>query len=88
MHIHITWETYKMQFYKKYFPTSMRNAKELESMKLQQGTMSIAEYTTKFEELCKFSSIYQRNPDEHWKCVKFKGGLREYILTCGIDGDP
>ena len=30
--------------------------------------------------MCKFSTIYQRNPDEVWKCVKFESGLREDIL--------
>ena len=38
------------------------------------------EYIAKFEELCKFSTIYQWNP-EVWKCVKFEGGLREDILV-------
>ena len=70
-----------MHFYEKYFPSSVRNAKELEFMSLRQGTMNVAEYTAKFEEQCKFSTIYQRNPDEQWKCVKFEGGLREEILA-------
>ena len=43
--------------------------------------MNVAEYTAKFEELCKFSTIYQGNRDERWKCVKFEGGLREEILA-------
>ena len=42
--------------------------------------MSIVEYMAKFKELCKFSMIYQRNPDENWKCVKFEEGLRKDIL--------
>ena len=33
-------------------------------MSLRQETMNIAEYTAKFEELSKFSMIYQRNLDE------------------------
>ena len=45
----------------------------------------MSEYIAKFEELCKFSTIYQHNPDEAWKCVKFEGGLREDILaTIGL----
>ena len=43
--------------------------------------MGVFEYAVKFEELCKFSTIYQRNPDEVWKCIKFEGGLREDILA-------
>ena len=72
---------YKEAFYQKYFPTSIQNAKELEFMQLRQGSRSVSEYIVKFEELCKFSTIYQRNPDEAWKCVKFEDGLREDILT-------
>ena len=32
---HITWEVFKEYFYKKYFPTSVKNTKELEFIKLQ-----------------------------------------------------
>ena len=71
---------FKDVFYQKYFPPLVRNAKELEFMQLRQGNSSISEYIAKFEELCKFFTIYQRNLDEAWKCVKFEGGLREDIL--------
>ena len=50
-------------------------------MHLRQGNSSISECIAKLEELCKFSTIYQRNPNKVWKCVKFEGGLREDILT-------
>ena len=61
---HITWDVFKMAFYEKYFLTSMRTAKELEFMRLQQGNMNVAEYIAKFEERSKFSTIYQQNPGE------------------------
>ena len=64
---HITWEVFKMHFYEKYFPASVRNVKELEFMSLYQGTMNVVEYIVKFDELCRFSTIYQRNPKEQWK---------------------
>ena len=51
-------------FYEKYFLMSVRNTKEMEFLRLYQGGMSIAKYTVKFEELCKFSMIYQQNPDD------------------------
>ena len=50
-------------------------------MQLCQGNSGVSEYIAKFEELCKFSTIYQRNRDEAWKCAKFEGGLREDILA-------
>ena len=43
--------------------------------------MSVSEYAAMFEELCKFSTIYQYNPDEVWKYIKFEGGLWEDILA-------
>ena len=78
---HISWEVFKNVFYQKYFPTLMQNAKELEFKQLCQEGRSVSEYITKFEELCKFSTIYQRNPDEMWKSIKFEGGLKEDILA-------
>ncbi|RYR78549.1 hypothetical protein Ahy_A01g003373 isoform A [Arachis hypogaea] len=63
----ISWATFKEAFYKKYFPLSVRESKEMEFLQLRQGRMSIAEYTEKFERLCKFSAMYKANPDEN-KC--------------------
>ena len=77
----IIWEMFKDAFYYKYFPAFVRNAKEVEFMRLQQGNMSVLEYIAKFEELFMFSTIYQRNLDKNWKCIKFEGGWREDILA-------
>ena len=77
----ITWDVFRNTFFQKYFPPSVRNAKELEFMQLRQGNSSILEYIAKFDELCKFSTIYQQNPDKVQKCAKFEGGLREDILA-------
>ncbi|XP_016206162.1 uncharacterized protein LOC107646493 [Arachis ipaensis] len=78
----IDWDTFKEEFYKKYFPRTVRDAKEMELMQLTQGNMSVAEYTRKFEDLCRFSKICQGNPDdfEEWKCLKYEGGLREELM--------
>ncbi|KAL4337721.1 hypothetical protein AHAS_Ahas12G0138500 [Arachis hypogaea] len=45
--------------------------------------MSVAEYTSKFEELCRFSRICQGAPEtyESWKCIKYQGGLKDDIMT-------
>ncbi|RYQ99821.1 hypothetical protein Ahy_B07g087834 isoform C [Arachis hypogaea] len=77
----ISWVTFKEAFYKKYFPLSVRESKEMEFLQLRQDRMSIAEYTEKFERLCKFSAMYKANPDEKWKCMKYQGGLRAEVLT-------
>ncbi|XP_057719479.1 uncharacterized protein LOC130933890 [Arachis stenosperma] len=79
----ISWELFRIEFYKKYFPNSVKNAKELELMKLKQGKMTIIEYTNKFEELCQFSRICQGTPEDfaEWKCIKYEGGLQSDILS-------
>ncbi|KAL4373218.1 hypothetical protein AHAS_Ahas05G0059800 [Arachis hypogaea] len=45
--------------------------------------MSVAEYTNKFEKLCRFSKICQGAPGDfmEWKCIKYKGGLWSDILS-------
>ncbi|XP_015959948.1 uncharacterized protein LOC107483847 [Arachis duranensis] len=79
----ITWGTFQVEFYKKYFPNSARTVKELELLQLKQGTMSVSEYTDKFEELFRFSRMCQGTPGdfEEWKCIKYEGGLRSEILS-------
>ena len=57
--IEITWDVFKEVFYQKYFPTSIQNAKELEFLQFRQGGTSVSEYVAKFEEMFKFSTIYQ-----------------------------
>ncbi|XP_016206919.1 uncharacterized protein LOC107647355 [Arachis ipaensis] len=41
--IAILWDVFQSEFYKKYFPNSVRTAKELELLQLKQGHMSVAE---------------------------------------------
>ncbi|XP_015964546.1 uncharacterized protein LOC107488329 [Arachis duranensis] len=79
----IPWDAFRTEFYKKYFPNSVRTAKELELLQLKQGQMSIVEYTNKFKELCRFSRICQGAPRdfEEWKCIKYEGGLQSDILS-------
>ncbi|KAL4343919.1 hypothetical protein AHAS_Ahas11G0126500 [Arachis hypogaea] len=52
-------------FYKKYFHKPIREARELEFLRLKQGSMTVAEYTSKFEELCRFSKISQGAPESY-----------------------
>ncbi|XP_057719599.1 uncharacterized protein LOC130934029 [Arachis stenosperma] len=47
----IPWDTFRDEFYKKYFPRAARDAKEMELMQLKQGDMTIAEYARLREEL-------------------------------------
>ncbi|KAL4390766.1 hypothetical protein AHAS_Ahas03G0177900 [Arachis hypogaea] len=79
----ITWADFHTEFYKKYFPPSSRTAKELELLQLRQESMTVAEYTQIFENLCRFSKVCQENLIEYegWKCIKYEGGLREELLA-------
>ncbi|XP_072053695.1 uncharacterized protein [Arachis hypogaea] len=70
----ISWELFREEFYKKYFPSSARNAKELELLQMKQGQMTITEYTSRFEELCRFSRICQGAPEDfaEWNTLSLK----------------
>ncbi|WJX89958.1 hypothetical protein P8452_71908 [Trifolium repens] len=72
----ITWDIFKRELLTKYFPTDMRNRKVAEFMELKQGNLSVAEYATKFEDLCRFCPHYNTVEAEGDKCVKFESGLR------------
>ena len=47
----VTWDVFKRVFLEKYFPEDVRNKKEMEFLELKQGSMTVAEYAAKFEEL-------------------------------------
>ncbi|XP_072064188.1 uncharacterized protein [Arachis hypogaea] len=79
----VPWDVFRTAFYRKYFPEFVREAKEMELMQLKQGSMSVAEYTNKFEELCRFSRVCQGDPEtfESWRCIKYQRGLKDSIMT-------
>ncbi|XP_004488635.1 uncharacterized protein [Cicer arietinum] len=56
--IAITCAVYKNMFLVKYFPEDIRNRKEMEFIKLEQGNMSVVEYVAKFEELSRYYPLY------------------------------
>ncbi|GAU10208.1 hypothetical protein TSUD_418710, partial [Trifolium subterraneum] len=75
----VTWEMFKREFLRNYFPADVKSKKVVEFMKLEQGNMSFAEYAAKFQSLCAFSPYYNTAEAEHDKCVKFESGLRPDI---------
>ncbi|XP_016178179.1 uncharacterized protein LOC107620551 [Arachis ipaensis] len=79
----IPWDVFQTAFYKKYFLESARKANEMELMQLNQGFLSVADYTSRFEELCRFSRVCQGAPEtyESWKCIKYQRGLKDNIMT-------
>ncbi|XP_015940481.1 uncharacterized protein LOC107479014 [Arachis duranensis] len=42
----IPWNVFQTAFYKKYFPESAREAKEMELMQLKQGSLFVADYNS------------------------------------------
>jgi len=74
----ITWDVFRTKFLEKYFPNDVRRAKEIEFMQLKQGSMTVGEYTSKFEELGKYSTFFY-HLEERMKCIKFENGLRNEL---------
>jgi len=68
----VSWERFKDEFLKKYFPSDLRNKKEEEFLELKQGSMSVSEYAAKFEELYRFCSYINVVVAMVSKCVKFE----------------
>ncbi|XP_015955562.1 uncharacterized protein LOC107479959 [Arachis duranensis] len=79
----IPWDSFQSEFYKKSFSNSVRTKKEIKLLQLKQVSMSVAEYISRFEELCRFSRICQDAPGnfEEWKCIKYEGRLRSNTLS-------
>jgi N-glycosylase/DNA lyase len=61
---HMTWEEFKTLFLNKYFPSNVKDQKEIEFLTLQQGDMTVDEYVATFESLARFSNNLQNQPDE------------------------
>ena len=53
----MTWDVFKRVFLEKYIPEEVRNKKEMEFLELKQGSMTVAEYIAKFEELVRYFPI-------------------------------
>ncbi|KAL4371143.1 hypothetical protein AHAS_Ahas06G0136300 [Arachis hypogaea] len=65
-------------------PTEANNwFQETELMQLKQSSLSVADYTSQFEELCRFSRACQGVPKtyESWKCIKYQRGLKDNFMT-------
>lgn len=68
-----SWKEFKEDLRKRFYSTSVKQAKYEEFMLLQQGTMSVQEYHIKFSELERFAPIFADNEEE--RARKFEMGL-------------
>ena len=75
----VTWEVFRREFMRKYYPEDVRGKKEIEFLELKQGSMSITDYAARFTMLAKFYPHYDGPNGEFSKCIKFENGLRPEI---------
>ncbi|XP_073317248.1 uncharacterized protein [Primulina huaijiensis] len=73
----LKWEEFKELFYAKYFSREVKAKKVIEFLELRQDSLSVAEYTLKFEEGCVFVPFIAENDKE--KTEHFLCGLKPEI---------
>ncbi|XP_058746063.1 uncharacterized protein LOC131618932 [Vicia villosa] len=76
MGIGITWAVFRAAFLEKYYLEDVRRKKEIEFLKLKQGSSAVVEYTARFEELVKYCLYYNNSSAEVSKCIRFENGPR------------
>ncbi|GAU10637.1 hypothetical protein TSUD_418350, partial [Trifolium subterraneum] len=77
--IEMTWANFRRLFIDHYIPESYRMSMERELIELKQGSKSVAEYTSKFNELVRYVADSDDAPTEAWKIKKYRFGLRADI---------
>ena len=75
----ITWDGFKAEFNRRFFPRAAHNVKKKEFDSLQQGDMTVTEYTSRYNALLRFG--IGSLPTEEDRARKFEGGLRENIRS-------
>ena len=74
----MTWAQFKRAFFEKYFPQCVRDRKVTEFEQLKQGTMSVAEFETKYTELARYAP--HMVDTDYKKARKLEGDLNVAIL--------
>ncbi|KAJ6810042.1 uncharacterized protein M6B38_157475 [Iris pallida] len=70
---HVSWIDFKTLFKEKFFPEVERDELRMQFEVLQQGTMTVAEYTSEFTRLNRFAESLVRAPED--RAWRFKKGL-------------
>ncbi|CAA2959117.1 Hypothetical predicted protein, partial [Olea europaea subsp. europaea] len=63
----------------KFFPIAVRDQKEMEFLRLQQGTMTLVEYERKFEELSRFAPHLVDTKEK--RARRFERGFNLIFMT-------
>ncbi|XP_058740974.1 heat shock 70 kDa protein 4-like [Vicia villosa] len=75
--IEITWDIFKREFLRRYFPEDVRGRKEVEFLELVQGNMTVPEYAAKFVELEKYYVHYKNDEAKE----KTSGNKQDITIT-------
>jgi hypothetical protein len=73
----ITWEMFKEEYNRRFFPRSQRQLRAIEFQNLVQGDMTVEQYSARFMELARFAA--NLIPDEETKAERFENGLNPRI---------
>jgi hypothetical protein len=73
----ITWDLFKIEYNRRFFPKAQRQLRAIEFQNLVQGNMTVEQYFTKFIELARFAT--NLIPDEESKAERFENGLNPCI---------
>ena len=57
----VRWELFKIAFLERFFPREIREAKVKEFINLQQGSMTVKEYSLKFVKLSRYTTSLVSN---------------------------
>lgn len=73
----LVWSAFKKDFEDKYIPPAVKNQKRIEFLNLEQGSLTVAEYQRKFDELSRYAGKQvEKEEDKMWYFLK---GLRSDI---------
>lgn len=73
----ITWESFKVEYNRWFFPRAQRQLRAIDFQNLTQGSMTMDQYSAKFMELARF--VANLIPDEESKAECFENGLNPRI---------
>jgi hypothetical protein len=73
----ITWEMFKEEYNRRFFPRSHRQLRAIEFQNLVQGDMTVEQYSARFMELARFAA--NLIPEEETKAERFENGLNPRI---------
>ncbi|XP_062173811.1 uncharacterized protein LOC133879298 [Alnus glutinosa] len=73
----ITWDLFKVEYNRRFFPRAQRQLRAIEFQNLVQGDMTVEQYSAIFIELARFTA--NLIPDEESKVERFENGLNPRI---------